>query len=119
MKESPQDVITLHQQVEQQKTEIDQLRRENDQKSQEINQLKIENDQHKRQKDAHIGQLKFEVDQLNQQLVSVICFVIITIYGIAILVLHKECTNTTSSQSTQQSNFRRTNYKDIKIENSK
>ena len=103
MKESPQDVITLHQQVEQQKTEIDQLRRGDDQKSREISQLKIENDQHKGQiteKDAHIGQLKFEVDQLNQQLVSVICFVIITIYGIAILVLHKECTNTTSSQST-------------------
>ena len=96
MKESPKDVITLHQQVEQMDTEIDQLRRENDQvktksrqKDQEINQLKKE-----------IGQLKFEVDQLNQQLVSVIYLVIITINGIVILVLQKECANTTSSQST-------------------
>ena len=96
MKESPQDVITLHQQVEQQKTEndqlrgeIDQVKTENEQQKFEINHLKYGNDQ-----------LKFEVDQLNQQLVSVICFVIITIYGIVILVLHKECTNTTSSQST-------------------
>ena len=117
MKESPQDVITLHQQVVQKDTEIDQLRRENDlvkterdqvkeendQKGREINQLKTENDQQRRQiaeRDAHIDQLKFEVDQLNQQLVSVICFNIITMYGIVILVLHKECTNTTSSQST-------------------
>ena len=82
MKESPQDVITLHQQVKQQKTENDQLKTENSQQKSEINHL------------------KFEVDKLNQQLVSVICFVIITIYGIVILVLHKECTNTTSSQST-------------------
>ena len=96
MKESPQDVITLYQQVEQQKTENDQLRRENDQvkteneqQQSEINHLKYGNDQ-----------LKFENDQLNQQLVSVICFVIITIYGIFILALQKECTNTTSSQST-------------------
>ena len=50
MKESPQDVITLHQQVEQQKFEINHL--------------------------------KYRIDQLNQQLVSVICFIIITIYGI-------------------------------------
>ena len=47
MKESPKDVITLHQQVEQQKTEIDLLRREN-------------------------NQLKFDIVQLGQQLVSVI-----------------------------------------------
>jgi len=89
MKESPQEVITLHQQVEQQKTENDELRRENEQQKFEISHLKFGNDQ-----------LKFKVDQLNQQLVSVIGFVIFTIYGIAILVLHKECTNTTSSQST-------------------
>jgi len=67
MKESPQDVITLHQQVEQQKTENDQLRREN--------------------------------DQLKHQLVSAIGFVITAIYGIIILVLQKEYTNTKSSQS--------------------
>jgi len=61
MKESSQDVITLHQQVE---------------------------------------QLKIEVNQLKQQLVSIIGFAITTMYGIVFLVLHKECTNTTSSQST-------------------
>ena len=93
MKESPQDVITLHQQVEQQKTENDQLRRENE-------KVKTDSEQQKSEKDAHIDQLKTENDQLKQQLVSVICFVIITIYGIVILVLHKDCTNTTSSQST-------------------
>ncbi|XP_065908853.1 uncharacterized protein [Dysidea avara] len=66
MKESPQDVITLHQQVEQQKTEndqlrgeIDQVKTENEQQKFEINHLKYGNDQ-----------LKFEVDQLNQQLSS-------------------------------------------------
>jgi len=115
MKESPQ-VITLYQQVEQKDIENDQLRREiderdvqiielrrendqvkteNRQKGLENNQLKTENDQQK----FEINHLKFEVDQLNQQLVSVI-FVIITIYGIVIIVLHMECTNTTSSQST-------------------
>jgi len=96
MQEFPQDVITLHQQVEQKDTEIDRLRRENDhvkaenrQKDQENIQLKAEN-----------NQLRFKVDQLNQQLVCAICFVVITTYGIVILVLYKECTNTTSSQST-------------------
>ena len=97
MKESPQDidVITLHQQVEQKDNEIDQLRSEND-------QVKTENELQKRQmteKDIQNEQLKFENDQLKQQLVS-ISFVFITIYGIVILVLLKECTSTTSSQST-------------------
>ena len=54
MKKSPQDVINLHQQVEQKDTEIDQLRRE-------IDQLKFE-----------INHLKFVNDQLNQQMVSAI-----------------------------------------------
>ena len=81
MKESPQDVITLHQQVEQKDIEIDQLRGENRQKDLVNSQLKTENKQLKTEND----QLKFEVDRLNQQLVSVICFAIITIYGIVIL----------------------------------
>ena len=97
MKESPQDVIALYQQVEQKDNENDQLRSEN-------NQLKTENEQQKFEINHlkyGIDQLKFENDQLKQQLlVSVICFVTNTIYGIVILVLHKECTNTTSSQST-------------------
>ena len=100
MKESPQDVITLYQQVEQQKTEIDQLRGEivqvKAQKDLEVNHLKTENEQQKSQ----IAERDVEIDQLKQQFVSVICFVIITIYGVVILVLHKKCTNTTSSQST-------------------
>ena len=121
---SPQDVITLHQQVEQQKTENDQLRREMEQvsreKDQKNNQLKTEIDRLKFEIN-HLkfgnDQLKFKVDQLNQQLVSVICFVIITIlYGFVILVLHKGCTNKTSCQSTSQSIFRRTNNNDTKIE---
>jgi len=40
MKESPQDVFSLHQQVEQQKTEIDQLKTENEQQKFENDQLK-------------------------------------------------------------------------------
>ena len=89
MKESPQDVITLHQQVEQQKTENDQLRVENELKiterdaqidhlNQQVEHLRIENEQQK----FEINQLKFEADQLNQQLVSAIGFVIITIHCI-------------------------------------
>ncbi|XP_065906643.1 probable serine/threonine-protein kinase roco4 isoform X2 [Dysidea avara] len=72
MKEYPQDVITLHQQVEKD-NENDQLRSENSQKSLENNQLKAENEQQKRQlaeRDVQINQLKFEVDKLNQQLSS-------------------------------------------------
>ena len=107
MKESPQDVITLHQQVEQKDTENDQLKTEIREQDQEINQMKTENEQQKREisernyKNKRIivenEHLKCKVDQLNRQLVSIICFFIITIYSIVILVLHKECTNTTSS----------------------
>jgi len=68
IKESPQDVITLHQQVKQLKIEIDQLKRENELQLAEKNaqnyQLKSEN-----------NQLKSENQQLKQQLVSVLCFV--------------------------------------------
>ena len=41
MKESPQDVITLHQQVEQQKTEIEQIRNENEQQRATIERMVI------------------------------------------------------------------------------
>ena len=67
MKESPQDVITLHQQVEQQKTENDQLRRENSQKDLENNQLKIENER-------KISARDVEIDHLKRQLVSIYLF---------------------------------------------
>jgi len=73
MKESPQDVITLHEQVEQLKTENDQLRREIDERDVQIN-LKTDNEQQKF-KINHLkfgNNLKCEVDHLNQQLVSVI-----------------------------------------------
>jgi len=73
IKEFPRDIITLHQQVEQQKSKNDQLRRENELKNRqlskrdvEIEQLKIKNDQ-----------IKFELDQLKQQLVSEILFIVI------------------------------------------
>ena len=85
LKEYPQDVITLHLQVEQQKTENDQVKTKSREKDRENFQLMAKIDLHKKQiteRDAIINQLKFEVDQLNQQLVSVI---IITIYGIIIL----------------------------------
>jgi len=108
MKESPQEVIT--QKMEQKDTANDQLRRENGLQGQEINQLKTENEQQKAQiieRDAQNDQLraendqlKFEIDRLNQQLVSGICFSVVAIYGIVILVLHKDCDNTTSCQST-------------------
>jgi len=85
-KESLQDVITLCQQVEQQKTLLRDVRVENEMKMAEIdvqiNQLyqqvekqKIENDRLRKEINQVIienDQLKFEVDQLNQQLVSVI-----------------------------------------------
>ena len=78
MKESPQDFITLHQQVEQQKTENDQLRSENNQvktenelQKRQVTERDIQNEQLKSEND----QMKFEIDLLKQQLVSVIGFV--------------------------------------------
>jgi len=84
IKEFPQDIITLYQQVEQQKTENKELRGENEQKNkemanqidqlhQQVEQQKIENDQLIDHKKFEINHLKFENDQLNRQLVSVIC----------------------------------------------
>ena len=68
MKESPQDVITLHQQVEQQKSEIDQLRGENDRLKTEKIQKGLENKQLKTEN----VQQKIENDQLKEQLVRYI-----------------------------------------------
>ena len=45
MKECPQDVITVLQQMEQQKVEIQQLRNESEQKSNDVQQLTKENEQ--------------------------------------------------------------------------
>ena len=81
MKESPQDVITLHQQVEQKNGEINQLRSEVDRLRSEVDQLKSEN------------------DKLKNQPVSIVCYNSIIIYKIVVLVLHNTCT-TKGSQST-------------------
>ena len=82
MKESPQDVITLHH-------EIQQLRDETVQRKMENDQLRNENEQ----KDNTIKQLR-------TQMVSMEKNINITLYGTVLLVLHKEYTNTTNSQST-------------------
>jgi len=79
MKKSPQDVITLHKQVELKDTIINQKSILLDEKEREIYQLRSEN------------------DRLRQQLVSTITLCS-DIRSILTLVLHKECT--CSSQST-------------------
>jgi len=71
-KESPKDLITLHQEVE-------QLKEENELKNSEINQLKQQLTEMDFQSDLdeliiENDQLKIEVDELRQQLVSVVCF---------------------------------------------
>ena len=73
MKEYPQDVITLHQQVQELRVEIEKVRNE---------------------KDDTIQQM------INQMVMDVLHIVSITLYGIVFLALYKEYTNTTSSQST-------------------
>ena len=77
VKESPQDVITLHQQVEQQEKVINE-------KDEVIKELKREYELWRKETDGQIYQLQSEVDQLKQQLVGIIWFVTkngITIYG--------------------------------------
>jgi len=79
MKESPQDVITLHQQVEQQKTEIDQLRKDIDQVKIQAQQKDLEIELQKKQiaeRNAQNDQLKFENDRLRGELVGIILFII-------------------------------------------
>ena len=77
-KKCPQDSITLYQQV-------DQLRIETVQQKVEIEQLKNENEQHRATIEQMVIRTKYKYCQ------SCIAF---------FLVLHKEYTNTTSSQST-------------------
>ena len=72
MKECPQDVITIHQQNKQLKAENLLLRSENEQQ-------------------------KLSMEQL---VIKVIIIISVILFGIVFLVLHKEYTNTTSSQST-------------------
>ena len=73
MKEYPQDVITLHQQVEQHRAENDHLRYEYEQKNREMtdinDQLKSENV--KLQSDNDL--LQSEIQHLRRQLVRVVC----------------------------------------------
>ena len=73
VKECPQDVITLHQQVQELRVEIEKVKNE---------------------KDDTIQQM------INQMVMDVLEIVSITLYGIVFLTHHKEYTNTTSSQST-------------------
>ena len=77
MKECPQECITLYQQNEQLKAEILLLRSENKQQRSTIEQLVMR---------ANV-------------------IISITLHGIVFLVLHKEYTNTTSSQSIEKSNY--------------
>jgi len=89
VKEPPQDIITLHQQVE---------------------QLRIENEQLKMATDCRD-------DQIRQQVVNVAYFA----SNNPILDFHKECPNTTSSQSTESTSSERRKIINtiIEIENGK
>ena len=82
MKESPQDVITLYRQVE-------QIRTENVQQKIDIEQLKSENER----LCSETVQQKATVQQMVMKLTNKYNYIVF-------LVLHKEYTNTTSSQST-------------------
>ena len=82
MKESPQDVITLHEQVEKKDSTIDEKDRTIDEKDRTIGEkdkmntsLKAENNQLKSENDH----LKSEVEQLKQQLVSLVVLLIISL----------------------------------------
>ncbi|XP_065913492.1 uncharacterized protein [Dysidea avara] len=66
MKESPQDVITLHQQVEQKNGEINQLRSEVDRLRSEVDQLKSENDKLKNQPSSTTHAPQKEASQLSR-----------------------------------------------------
>ncbi|XP_065907606.1 uncharacterized protein [Dysidea avara] len=63
MKESPQDVITLHQQADQLKSKVEQQKTK-------IGQLRTENERQKRQIAIQINRLKLENDHLKQELIS-------------------------------------------------
>ena len=84
MKEFPQDVITLHKENQLLKVEIVQQKITNEQLTSKNEQLRSENEQ-----------LRNTMEQMvRTNHTSII------LYGIIFLVLHKEYTNTTSSQST-------------------
>ena len=84
MKESPQDVITLHKEYQLLRIETAKQKIKNEQLSSEIEQLRSQNEQ-QRITIEHMVRTNHTS---------------ITLYGIVFLVLHKEYTNTTSSQST-------------------
>ena len=86
MKESPQECITVYKENMQYKIEVEQLMSENKRLSSENIQLKSENVQQK-------ATLQEMVMKLNTQICIYTALLIF-------LVLHKEYTNTTSSQST-------------------
>ena len=84
MKESPQDVITLHKENQLLRIETVQQKIKNEQLSSENKQLWNQNEQQR---------------ATMEQMVRTNHILSITLYGIVFLVLHKEYTNTTSSQS--------------------
>ena len=84
MKESPQDVITLHKENQLLRIETVHQKIKNEQLSSEIERLRSQNEQ-QRITIEHMVRTNHTS---------------ITLYGIVFLVLHKEYTNTTSSQST-------------------
>ena len=86
MKECPQDVITVLQQLEQSREETKLKEIENE-------QLRTENEE----QSTKIGELRAIIDQMVMTTnMLVICYS----YCVLFLVLHKEYTNTTSGQST-------------------
>ena len=84
MKESPQDIITLHKENQLLRIETVQQKIKNEQLSSENEQLWNQNEQQR---------------ATMEQMVRTNHILSITLYGIVFLVLHKEYTNTTSSQS--------------------
>ena len=93
MKECPQDVITVLQQLEQSREEIKLKETENKELKNEIEELRNEN----KEQSTIIGELQATIDQM---VLTTNMLVICYSYCVLFLVLHKEYTNTTSGQST-------------------
>jgi len=79
MKEYSQDVITLHQQMQQMRNENIQSNEIINQNYREIEQRRLERNRLK----SDVDQLKLENENLKQQLVGTVCHNNITLYGVA------------------------------------
>ena len=93
MKECPQDVIAVLQQLEQSREEIKLKETENKELKNEIEELRNEN----KEQGTIIGELQATIDQM---VVTTNMLAICYSYCVLFLVLHKKYTNTTSGQST-------------------